>query len=505
MPTVAERTSGRAILRNTALNLFGLGAPALVAVVCVPLIIRGLGADRFGILTLVWATIGYFSLFDLGLGNALVKVAAQMVGEGRDDEIPALTWTASAVMLALGLVGALALALSAPWLAGDLLRIPAELERVALTCFYLVALAIPCVISTAGLRGLLEATHRFDLVNAVRLPLGMSNFLGPLLVVLFTRDLRVVVAVLVATRYAAWVAHVIFCARAVPGLWSGRAFQRGWVGELARYGGWMTVTNLSSTLMVYLDRFVIGASVSMAALAYYSTPYEAVTKLWMIPGALMGVVFPAFIAHGSSDPPRAVAILDRAARTVFVAIFPVVLVGVALAYEGLRLWVGTEFAMHGAPVLRWLAVGVFANCMGMVAATALQAYGRPDVTAKANAAELPLYLAALWGLLQLRGIEGAAIAWALRAAVDMVILFAMVWRTVPATHGFVRATAARVGSAFALFGLAMLPETLAMKLAFAAVALAGFGVVAWTVILSPRERDVIRARLSPRRQAPSAL
>ncbi len=46
--------------------------------------------------------------------------------------------------------------------------------------------------------------------------------------------------------------------------------------------------------MVYLDRFVIGAAIALPAVAYYSAPYEIVTRLWLIPAALAGVLFPAF-------------------------------------------------------------------------------------------------------------------------------------------------------------------------------------------------------------------
>ncbi len=63
-------TSGRLLARNAVWNLIGNGAPMVVAVFCIPILIRGLGKDQFGVLALAWALIGYASLFDLGLGRA---------------------------------------------------------------------------------------------------------------------------------------------------------------------------------------------------------------------------------------------------------------------------------------------------------------------------------------------------------------------------------------------------------------------------------------------------
>src|ERR1700731_5244013 len=92
-------TSGRLLARNVFWNLIGNGAPMLVAIFCIPVLIKGLGTDRFGILTLVWALIGYASLFDLGLGRALTQLAASKLGSGDDQEVPTLVWTSLLLML----------------------------------------------------------------------------------------------------------------------------------------------------------------------------------------------------------------------------------------------------------------------------------------------------------------------------------------------------------------------------------------------------------------------
>ena len=64
------------LLRHTAFNLIGLGAPLLVAVGTIPVLIHALGPARFGLLTLIWAVVSYFGLFDLGLGRALTLLAS---------------------------------------------------------------------------------------------------------------------------------------------------------------------------------------------------------------------------------------------------------------------------------------------------------------------------------------------------------------------------------------------------------------------------------------------
>jgi len=481
-------TAGRFLARNVIWNLIGNGAPMFVAVFSIPILIHGLGKDRFGVLALAWALIGYASLFDLGLGRALTQLVARKMGAGEDHEVPTLVWTSLLLMLLLGLAGTLVAVLLSPWLVHRALNVPVALQRETLQSFYLLGLSIPVVISTAGLRGLLEAHQKFGLINALRIPMGIYSFASPLLVLPFSRSLFPVVGILVAGRLIGCVAHLLLCFRVVPELRERIAWHGAAAGPLLRFGGWMTVSNIVSPLMVTSDRFLIGALVSMTAVAYYATPYELVTKLLIIPGALVGVMFPAFSASFAQDRGRTAALYSRCVKYVFLILFPAVLLTVGLAQNGLTLWLGADFAQHSSRVLQWLAVGVFLNSLAQVPFALVQGVGRPDLTAILHLIELPFYLLALWWLISIYGVGGAAIAWAVRVGADALILFVMAKRSFPGTT-LVTGRVAWV-SVVALLSLALaaIPQSLLLRALFVLVAILGFGVASWFFILSPEER-----------------
>src|SRR5260370_6858235 len=73
-------TWGPLLARNVIWNLVGNGAPMIVAVFSIPILIQGLGKERFGVLALAWAPIGYASLFSLGLGRPLTQPGARKLG-----------------------------------------------------------------------------------------------------------------------------------------------------------------------------------------------------------------------------------------------------------------------------------------------------------------------------------------------------------------------------------------------------------------------------------------
>ncbi len=80
---------GSLLARNTLLNLIGQGLPLVVAVITIPFIIHGLGIERFGLLSLAWVVLGYFAIFDLGLGRATTKFVAEAIRNIDRNEVAA--------------------------------------------------------------------------------------------------------------------------------------------------------------------------------------------------------------------------------------------------------------------------------------------------------------------------------------------------------------------------------------------------------------------------------
>lgn len=487
-----QLTDGRLLARNTIFNLIGQGAPIIAAVFAIPILVKGLGTDRFGVLTLTWVAIGYFSLFDLGFSRALTKLVSEKLGESRYKELLALIWTSMFLMVILGLIGTLIVCLLSSWLVQEILKIPDFLQQETLKSFFLLAISIPVVTSTAGLRGILEAFQRFELINAIQIPMGLFTFLGPLMVLSFSRSLFPAVAVLVAGRVIACAVHVQLCLHIMPALRTNIALKKGVIKPLVSFGGWMTITNVVGPLMTYLDRFLIGALVSVTAVAYYATPYDIVTKLSHIPGALVGVLFPAFSTSFVQDPYRTALLFKRGVKYAFLAIFPILLIIMTFAYEGLNLWLGGEFAQQGTRVLQWLAVGVFFNSLTLIPFALVQGVGRPDLTAKLHFIELPFYLVIAWWLIINRGIEGAAIAWVARVAVDTFFLFGMAYRILPNLPGVLLRMTLIMGGGLFIMGLASLTAGLAMKGIFIFITLCVFGMVTWFGFLTPEERVFIK-------------
>lgn len=423
------RTKGSLLARNAFLNLIGQAVPLLVGLVTIPFIVHGLGTDRFGLLSLAWVVLGYFAVFDLGLGRATTKFAAEALGKGEKEQVPRLVWTAVIMQAVFGIVGGVVLAGATPFLVERVLNIPAELIKEASATFYVLAFSVPVVLVSGSFRGVLEASQRFDLLNVVRIPTSALTYLLPLLGLVLGVRLPGIVILILLARIGSLAAFVVLSLRLIPELNRCRCLFN-LLPRLFSFGGWVMVSSIVSPLLTCLDRFLIGSLLSTSKLAYYSAPYEAVTRLGIIPTSLTMTLFPAFSSLGAiKDKERLGTLFARPIKYVLLTLGPVLVVMELFAQDIIQVWLGPQFATQSAIALRILGAGILINSLAYTPLALLQGVGRPDLPAKFHLLELPIYIGVALPLIGNWGINGAAAAWVLRVTMDAMLLFAAVLKT----------------------------------------------------------------------------
>jgi O-antigen/teichoic acid export membrane protein len=476
------------IARSSLWNLAGLGVPLAAAVIAVPFIIRGLGIERFGILALAWAIMGAAAMLDLGVGRALTQLVAKRRAALETAELDSLVVTATAFLAALAIAGAALLAAAAAWLANDVFRVDPMFTGEARDAIALLAAGLPFVLCGAALQGVLEGHLRFDLSNLVRIPLSALNYLVPLAILPLTADLVWIVAGIVCARILGFLVYAALVRHVMDARGRRASIRPLLLRPVLALGGWMAASTVVAALIVYLDRFAIGALLTMTALAFYVTPFEIVSRLSIIPGAVGGALLPAFASVTRAAPEQMANYFTRGVRYVVLPVFPAAMLVVLFAHEGLTLWIGEEFAAGSARIAQILAVGLFVNSLAMIPLIFLYGVGRADMVAKLHFLELPAYAIVLWQLVPLWGADGAALAWTLRALIDAVMLFGISRRLYPTQDfRYARIAIAMLTGVGALAFGCFIAST-AGRFAYGVLTLGIFAAYGWMRLLTVQER-----------------
>jgi len=420
---------GKHLLNNTAINFLGLGIPYLVGFIAIPFIVRGLGPDRFGLLSILWIIIGYFGFVDLGLGRATTKYVAEFLGKDEKDRVPAYVSSTVWMQLVLGVLGTGILLVVAPWLVERVLKIPPAYWGEARSSLRIIAFSLPVVLLSSSFRGILESAQRFDLVNAVKVPGSILFYLIPLLGIFLGFRLPGIVLLLVLSRVLTLAAWMAMAFKVLPGLRGFVSLNWGVVRSLLTFGGWVSLSSALYAVTNSLDRLLIGSLLGTKDVTYYSTPLEAVNRLGIIPGSISLTLFPAFSSlDGASEDRRVRALYAKAVKFTFLSVGLLSVFVVFYSEPFLRLWLGTDFAARSAWTFRILAVGFLISSLAGIPYNFLQGIGRADLATKLQLVELGIFLALAWPLIRAWGIEGAALAMVLKSGLVTVLYFSRVSR-----------------------------------------------------------------------------
>ncbi|MFK0376746.1 flippase [Pandoraea sp. NPDC090278] len=434
------------IKKNSLWNLAGLGGPLLVAAVTVPYLLRHLGVEAFGILTLIWTLIGYFSLFDLGLGRAITQKVSSILNSERKHEVSPIIQSGLIVTGAAGMFGMLVLAVLAHILANKWLNVSGPLIDETFWSLIISAIGIPITTLTIGFRGVLEAFENFKISSTFRIILGILNFAAPAVVVACIGNSLIWISLsLIVTRLLVAAIHWQYVSKTYDVRLTRAGVQWSYVKELISFGGWTTASNVIGPLLVSADRFFISSVLGATAVAYYTVPFEIANRMLIIPVALTGALFPRLASVIGSQHHEAESSYKGSVKLILYIMLPICLAAAALSKPLLSLWLGAKFAEQSWMVASILFMGIFFNSLASVPFTYIQAAGKSRTTAFIHIFETIVYVPTLLLILHTVGIVGAAIAWSGRALFDLLILLYL-RRELSATYRLAPSTDSATGT-----------------------------------------------------------
>lgn len=415
---------GRRLLSNSGWNFVGQGVGLAAALVAIPVLIRNLGAETFGIFSIYLALVGYFGLLDLGVGRAVTTEVANHDARNDIQGLVGAVATALVLLAAVGIVSAVLMATFRQQIVGLLLANTRDIDEDGKSSLAVLAITIPVVLLTSGLRGALEGLREFKMVSQITMPISALMFAAPAFMSAASPRLTSLMWVVLAVRLTALALYLHTCRRRIKGFDLRRGNLRQ-TRTLLTAGSWMTVSNVVSPLMTSLDRIVVGAQVSMTAVAHYVTPYEMATRVTIVASSIGSAAFPEFVRQAADKTPNDVRrkqFLRAGAMACMAGLVPASLVFL-FAREVLSIWISPDFASDSYMILRILLIGVVINGATSIPFAFIQGIGRADITAKFHLMELVAYLPTLLALLSAFGVIGAAMAWVARVSLDALLMY----------------------------------------------------------------------------------
>ena len=180
----------RTFIKNTSLNVISYIYLSVAAIISIPILVRSLGVQAFGLYTIITSIMPILSALDFGLGLAVIRYLAL---PNVSDEKKTRVWQTSFYFFAV--VGLALFFISLGILYFYVFKIPAIdsiIGKDKLPIMFVVALTMLVNHLNTHLLTLPQARHRFDIFSLNAFVSGTASTLVTAAVVLIKPDLLLV-------------------------------------------------------------------------------------------------------------------------------------------------------------------------------------------------------------------------------------------------------------------------------------------------------------------------
>lgn len=416
---------------NVIANIAGQGWGALVTVFVVPLYIKLVGIEAYGLIGFFVMLQGLLIILDLGLGQTLNREMARYSAlPSTLKETRNLLRSLEIVYWTIGILIGVSIATLSPVIAQHWIKaqsLPQEtVQRAVLLMGLVVALQWPASLYLSGLMGL----QRQVLVNAIRIVAATVGGAGGVIILtLLSRDIvtlfiwQAVVACMIVVLVAVLLWRTLSLDGHSP-QFSNKALQR-----VKRFAAGMTGITLTGIILIQADRVVLSNLLSLDRFAYYTLAWVVANGMYIFIAPIYSSFSPRFAALAAQDDVAGLRSLYHQGTQLMAALIaPVAAVLFFCSYEVVELWTGaTETAKNTAPIVSLLIVGTTLNGLMNLPYALQLAHGRTNIGLAINLMLIALAFPALVFMAMTYGAVGGAAVWAGLNALYLLV-------GIPVTH-----------------------------------------------------------------------
>jgi O-antigen/teichoic acid export membrane protein len=416
------------IVKNVGSGLLAQAWTVVLGLIALPILVRGLGAERYGLLALSLALIGFAAVADLGVGRAASKFIAEDFERGELFRTQKFISTALTISVTMGVLGTAALLLLAPVLSEHVFEIRLETQHTATIAFALTAIGLLPVLLRILFDGVLTGHHCIaflSFVNMVANTLKAGLSIAAILMgysVIAIVGVNLVVCCLQAAVLGGYTRHYFRGRVDICFGWdSGIARQLLELGVVSSVS-WI----MANVIFLYADRFIIGVFLPLSLVGYYTTAFDITSKQWYISSSISQAFFPVFSGKSVTNARDLQRSYVQATKALAVLVTGVAVLLTVFGRELLTYWISPEFALHSSSVLMVITVGILFSCYVTIPYTTIIAgSARPSACVAIFAVAIAIHVGTSLWWLRLWGIEGVGLAFAV--AYGFVFVASLWW------------------------------------------------------------------------------
>lgn len=401
--------------RNLVANYLGQGWTALMGLAFIPLYIKYLGIEAYGLIGLFALLQASLSLLDMGITPTLSREMARFTGGTHSAQsIRDLLRSCEIIIIGMGGVIAAGIWAASDWLARDWLRV----ENLPVEAVIQACAIMGCVTALRIVEGLYRSCivglQRHVLFNVVSSAMATLRGLGAVVILAWVSPSIeaffiwqgiisiLTVGVLSVATY-----------QTIPSTKHSARFSLAALSGVRRYAvGVMGITFLSLLLM-QTDKLLLSKLLDLSDYGYYSFAAVVSAGLYIMVSPIGQAWFPRLSElHARKDQAGLIETYHQGAQLVTVLMGSAAVVLIVFVETILHIWTqDTDIARHSATLVRLLALGNLLNGLMWIPYQTQLAHGWTGLTVRINIISVIIIVPAILWVTPRYGAVGAAWVW----------------------------------------------------------------------------------------------
>jgi O-antigen/teichoic acid export membrane protein len=320
----------------------------------VPLYIKFLGIESYGLIGLFATLQTVLVIFDMGLSATMNRETARLsTSPGGEQEMRNLTRSLEVIYWSIAIFIGITVIAIAPFIAYYWIKteqLSAQtIEQALLIMGFAVALQWPATFYTGGLRGLQKQV----LLNVVIISMSTLSGAGAVLILWFISPtiqaffLWQIIISGMNTGLLAW-----FLWHSLPRTGDTAAFQKQLLTGVWRFAAGMFGIGTLSTILTQLDKIILSKMLTLEMFGYYTLAGVVAMSLYGLISPVYSAIYPRFtqlVTLGDQDGLK--QLYHKSCQLMSVLIFPVTVVVAMFSYEILLIWTQDSLTAEKAHLL----------------------------------------------------------------------------------------------------------------------------------------------------------
>lgn len=423
-----------ALKRNLIANYLGQGWTAIMGLAFIPLYIKYLGIEAYGLIGIFALLQAWLGLLDMGMTPTLSREMARFTGGAHSVQaIRDLLRSIEIIVVGVACIIAAGIWAASGWLASDWLRVETlPIETVAET-FALMGVVTALRFVEGLYRSAVIGLQRQVLFNAIGSAMATLRGLGAVAILAWVSPSIVaffmwqgVISVLTVGVLAAATYHIL------PKAEDAGRFSMAAVRGVSRFAGGMVGITFLTLLLTQVDKILLSKLLPLRDYGYYALAAVVAGALYLLVGPIAQAWYPRLSElHARNDEAGLIEIYHQGAQLSTVVMGSAAIVMIAFAETILHLWTqDAELASRAATLVSLLALGNLLNGLLWMPYQAQLAHGWTGLAVRFNVVAVLIIVPAILWATPRYGAEGAASVWACLNAGYLLIGTHLVHRTI---------------------------------------------------------------------------